>query len=190
MNGHVTEWLPSYYDGELHGPRKYQVEEHLKRCPTCRTELESLQRISILLQEAPLPERTLAPGHFQSQVMLRLPPAVYRPGWQQALKTGWQLAPAGAILVWVFWQGIWLVGSFAWILSLPLNLSGAGVMSGWFGLGGANTAWRGVETFLELGLLNLVITALVALFLCGWLATWWFATRGVSPNRNGLLHNP
>ena len=101
MNAHVTEWLGTYYDGELHGARLQQVEEHLSGCPACQAELEGLHKLSILLQEAPAPESRLAAQRFQSQVMLRLPAAVRQPGRQRALKAGWQLAPLGIATTYV-----------------------------------------------------------------------------------------
>ena len=53
MSDHVIEWLNAYLDGELKGRRLYHVEEHLAYCEACRTELDSLQDLSALLQEVP-----------------------------------------------------------------------------------------------------------------------------------------
>jgi anti-sigma factor RsiW len=183
MNGHVTQWLAAYYDGELHSSRQQQVEEHLGSCPVCQAELEALHKLSNLLQEAPSPESRLSAPRFQAQVMLRLPPAVQRPGWQRALKAGWQLAPLGAVLVWAFGQAIWLVTSLISVLNLPLGLSRASLLSGGLSLASASPGWGGAETIIELGLLNLAFSALVAIFLCGWLASWWVVRRR---SQNGI----
>jgi anti-sigma factor RsiW len=183
MNGHVTAWLPAYYDGELHGARQLQVEEHLSSCPACRAELEAFDKLSILLQEAPVPESQLSAQRFRAQVMQRLPQAVQQSNWQRALKAGWQLAPLGAVGVWAFGQAIWLVTSLVSILNLPLGLSRAGLLSGGLSLASTSPEWGGVETIIELVLLNLAFSALVAIFLCGWLASWWIVHRG---SQNGI----
>jgi anti-sigma factor RsiW len=177
MNGHVSEWLAAYYDGELHGPRQQHVEEHLGSCPVCQAELESLRKLSMLLQEAPTAEGQLAAQRFRAQVMLRLPPTILQPGWQQTLKVGWQLAPFGAVLAWVFGQAAWLVASMVPVLKLPLSLSRAGMLGSGLNLASANPGWTRVESIIQLGLLNLAFSALVALFLCGWLASWWVVRR-------------
>ncbi len=186
MNGHVSEWLSAYYDGELHGPRQQQVEEHLSNCLACHAELEELRKISKLLQGAPLPEHRLSAQRFQAQVMLRLPPVVYQPVWQRTLKAAWQLAPLSAVLVWVFGQTAWLLTS----LVSALGLERAGIPGGWLIPGGASSGWGLAGTTLGLGLLNLLFSALVALFLCGWLASWWVMVRQRSQNSTHLLAVP
>jgi anti-sigma factor RsiW len=188
MNGHVTQWLAAYYDGELHGLRQQRVQEHLSDCPACQAELEKLHKLSVLLQEAPSPVSRLSAQRFQAQVMLRLPPKVHRPGWQRGLKAGWQLAPLSAILVWAIGQAAWLVASLVLVLGLPLGLSGAGMLIGVLNLASASPAWGGAETIIELSLLNLAFSSLVAIFLCGWLASWWVVRRS-SQNGIDLLAN-
>jgi anti-sigma factor RsiW len=183
MNGHVSDWLSAYYDGELHGPRQKQVEAHLAGCSACRAELEELRKLSNLLQAAPAAERRLSAQRYTSQVMLRLPPAVHRPGWQRALKAGWRLAPLGAVLVWVFGQTVWLITS----LVSALSLERTGIPGGWLIPGGASLGWGLAETTLGLGLLNLLFNALVAAFLAGWLASWWVMVRQPSQNHNNYL---
>jgi anti-sigma factor RsiW len=186
MNGHVTEWLAACYDGELPGSRQQQVEEHLVSCQECQMELEALRKLSILLQEAPSPEIGLSAQRFQAQVMLRLPPSIQRPGWQRTLKAGWQLAPFGAVLAWVFGQAAWLVASLASLLNLPLSLSRAGMLGGELNPASASPGWGGVETIIELGLLNLAFSALVTIFLCGWLASWWVTRRRLQKEKDFL----
>lgn len=186
MNGHVSEWLAAYYDGELRGSRQQQVEEHLGTCPQCRAELEALRKLSFLLQEAPAAESELTAQRFRAQVMLRLPPTIQRPGWQRTLKVGWQLAPFGAVLTWVFGQAAWLVASLASLLELPLNLERAGMLSRGLNLASASPGLGSIETIIELGLLNLAFSALVAIFLCGWLTSWWLVRRRLQNGKDLL----
>lgn len=176
MNAHVTEWLSAYYDGELPEDRRVQVEEHIGLCPTCRAELEELRKLSHLLQEAPAPERVISDQRFQAQVKLRLPPAVPLTGWQSALRAGWRLAPLGALFLWAFAQAVLLLSTLALVMNL---LPGVGSTRVFDGLGNlvSTFGFSGAESAVGLGLLNLVFTTLVAVFLCGWLASWWVLRR-------------
>ncbi len=181
-DAHVAAWLGAYYDGELPEARRQQVEEHLSGCPTCRAELEELRKLSSLLQEAPAPERMLAAQNFNAQVKLRLPrTAPARPAWQTALKAGWQLAPLGAVFLWVFAQAALIVAGLASVLNLPVSLGLGAELSGWTILANSLLGIRGseatAETIIVLVLLNLAFTALVAVFLCGWIASWWVFRR-------------
>jgi anti-sigma factor RsiW len=177
MNNHVTEWLAAYYDGELHGMRRQQVETHLRGCLACRAELEELQKLSQVLLEVPSPERLLSARRFQMQVNLRLPPEVSRPAWQRALKAGWQSIPLAAVLVWVFAQAALLAAGLASVVGLPVGLGFAGWLGGWVSLASFSLSFGGAEAAIELGLLNLAFSALVAVFLCGWIASWWVVRR-------------
>jgi anti-sigma factor RsiW len=186
MNAHVTAWLAAYYDGELPDSRRQQVEEHLGGCPTCQAELEQLSKLSRLLLEAPLPVRRLSAQRFQAQVKLRLPPAVPQPGWQNALKAGWQFAPLAAVFVWVFAQAALLIAGLVSVFDLPFGLGHIGVLSGWLNLAGPSLSLGEAETVIELGLLNLAFSALVAVFLCGWIASWWVFRRHSQKDTNLL----
>jgi anti-sigma factor RsiW len=186
MNAHVTEWLAAYYDGELPEIRRQQVEEHTSGCPACRAELEELHKLSTLLLEVPAPEYLLSAQRFQAQVKLRLPPAVPRPGWQTALKAGWQFAPLGAVFIWVFAQAFLLIAGLASVLNLPVGLGRAGELSGFLNLASSSLSFGGAEAVIGLGLLNLAFTALVAVFLCGWIASWWVLRRNSQKDTNML----
>ena len=177
MNTHVTEWLSAYYDGELHGVRRYQVEEHLQSCSSCRIELEEMRKLSNLLLEVPLPESLLSNQHFTAQVMLRLPPDVYHSGWQRVMKIGWQAIPLCAVFAWVFGQAVFLMVSLVPVLKLSATLAHAGDLSEWLLLVSGLQLNTGFHAVVELGIVNLIFTALVAVFLCGWIASWWVFRR-------------
>jgi anti-sigma factor RsiW len=182
MNGHVTEWLAAHYDGELPESRQQQVAAHLRSCPACQAELDALRQLSALLGEAPTPVSVLPAERFKAQVILRLPPAVQRSTWQQTLKVGWQLSPLGAVFLWVFGQAAWLATGLVSVLNLPVDLGRAALLSGWpIPVGGGFTLGE-AETLFELGLLNLAFSGLVALFLFGWLASWWLVARQPAQN--------
>lgn len=101
MSDHVTEWLGAYLDGELKGGRLHQVERHLGGCDSCRAELESLQGLSRLLQEAPAPEFA-SNERFVSQVNLRLPQRQEKPARSTVIEFGWWMIPVGLLTAWIF----------------------------------------------------------------------------------------
>ena len=77
---HVIENLSAYLDGRTSARQTARIEAHLRDCPTCRAELESLRATVSLLQsltDIPLP------GHFT------LPAGVQR---QQTAFTRWNTA--------------------------------------------------------------------------------------------------
>jgi anti-sigma factor RsiW len=111
MNGHVTHWLAAYHDGELHGRRLQQIEEHLAECAACRAELKELQCLSSLLQESAAAEGFMPVERFVAQVGLQLPRRPTKPAWQRTLETGWRLAPVGLFGAWAFVQAVFVVAS-------------------------------------------------------------------------------
>jgi predicted anti-sigma-YlaC factor YlaD len=98
MDEHVQVWLEAYHDGELHGRRLKQVEEHLARCAECRSEMDRLGALSALLQENPAPSGLTPPDRFAAQVGLRLPRRQKGSGRQRMFRAGWQV-PAGGLVV-------------------------------------------------------------------------------------------
>ena len=56
MPDHKFELLNAYLDGELNPQQRRKFEAHLESCEECQAELESLESLSGMLAEAPLPE--------------------------------------------------------------------------------------------------------------------------------------
>jgi anti-sigma factor RsiW len=73
MEKHISQWLAAYHDGELRGRRLAQVEAHLADCPECLEELEMLNALSSLLDQASDAPLLTSPDRFVAQVGLRLP---------------------------------------------------------------------------------------------------------------------
>src|ERR1044071_8258585 len=101
MSSHVTEWLNAYFDGELHGHRLQQVEEHLAQCQTCQADLDSLRSLSGLLHDVPTPEFP-SPERFATQISLLLPHKPIATPDSQLFQIGWWLIPIGLLASWVF----------------------------------------------------------------------------------------
>jgi predicted anti-sigma-YlaC factor YlaD len=194
MSEHITKWLEAYYDGELPNRRVRQVEAHLETCPECLAELESLDKLSVLLQKAPDPDNLTPAETFAAQVGLRLPRKPAQSGWQKALRTGWQWIPVGLLGAWVFVQTAFIVsGILMWMLRI---VPGAAEFTGWLPTGTRGTSLLGETTNLtgaewtEIGVfgldilrgggplgwgvtLNLGLTLLLGLLFLSWLASWW-----------------
>lgn len=174
MSRHVLDWLGAYHDGELRGDRLRRVEAHLRACAACRAELEALESLSALLQASPaMPART-APERFVAQVQLRLSA---RPGpsdGARLMRAAWTGLPLALLGVWAFFQSVLLVSGLA-LLALP-----------W--AGGApevgTPAWPVGGGLVELFVLEVGLTVVLAGLLWGWLAGWW-AARRTSVNSSG-----
>ena len=101
MSKHISEWLSPYLDGALRGNRLQQVEAHLAACESCRAELQTLERLSVLLHETPIPDFIPA-ERFAMNVNLLLPQrAAVIPG-KRMLEVGWWMVPVGLLAVWIF----------------------------------------------------------------------------------------
>jgi len=50
-----SQWLIAYHDGELSSHQRERFLAHLSACPYCQHMLSSLERLSIVLQVAPVP---------------------------------------------------------------------------------------------------------------------------------------
>lgn len=192
MSKHVTEWLNAYLYGELQGSRLHQVEAHLGECETCLAELESLERLSGLLQEVPAPEFT-SPERFAAQVDLHLPheqKTIYR---RTLLEVGWWMIPVGLLATWVFMSTSFLMSD---ILSTASNFGLLTGISGWLRLDPSNQAYwsstlgqfgilsgnsldvvASTEIFTRISLPQIVLHVSIALLYLGWIAIWWARHR-------------
>lgn len=188
MNGHVTEWLGAYLDGELSAARRQKVQAHLNACAACQAELESLRRVSALLQSAPMPEFTPADA-FASRLAQRLPRqrTDEKPAGRPSLL--WYLVPALILAAWFFYQTTLAVSGLANLLD---EMSGLGIQpvteghSLWFSaLTGLLGVWLGslpqavlafvdrLSLFAADVLGRLFWQALIGLVYLAWLAIWW-----------------
>ncbi len=189
MDRHVVDWIPAYFDGELHGACLEQVEEHLSSCAECQARLEELRKLSALLQEAPAPAALTTPRQSVQQLNLQMAAYASRQSrpetWRKVFKTGWQAAPLGVISAWAFTQAMMIIAGLLLLSRLggPLNpvadvlagssLSGLRLDFLWATIHTAvplsSLAWPIIELFM----INFVLTAGCAVVLAGWLASWW-----------------
>jgi hypothetical protein len=190
MSNHVKEWLNAYLDGELKNGKLRQVEKHLAECEECRAELESLQNLSNLLHDSPMPEFT-SPERFAARVGLRLPHGQPRVAKRRAQDFGWWMVPVSLLLLAVLLGTTNFVGNIISTAGkfglLDLNNVPTWAMSGlfwqglWTGrlgefglLSGAGLQWAEyLERFTRNHLLQGVLQGSLALLYLGWMAIWW-----------------
>jgi predicted anti-sigma-YlaC factor YlaD len=192
MSKHITEWLNAYLDGELHGTRLQQVEEHLDECELCQGEFDSLEGLSRLLQEVPAPEFT-SPERLAAQVRLRLPheqKTIYR---KELLEVGWWMIPAGLLATWVFLSTSFLMSdmlstanNFGLLTGisdlLNFSFSNQAYWSstlGQFGILSGNTldVLASTEIFTRISLPQIILQVSIALLYLSWFAVWWARYR-------------
>ena len=58
--------ISAYIDNELSSEERFLMEEHLKTCPSCTQEVESLKQLGVLF--GGLPEETPSPAFVQTTV--------------------------------------------------------------------------------------------------------------------------
>ncbi len=185
---HILDLLGAYLDGELRGRELKKVETHLGECQICAEEYASLQSLSEILQEAPLPEFR-SPEHFAADIALRLPRKTVAPIRSRVLEVGWWLAPIGLIVIWVFLSTTNLVSDTLLIANEfgLLNTTATSLISGaspnaiWsarlgdFGfLTGNNLQWAGtIEGFTRTTISQVLWQVSIAILYLGWIAIWW-----------------
>jgi Putative zinc-finger len=139
MSEHITEWLNALLDGELHGPRLRQVQDHLAGCALCRAELDDLSRLSQVLKAAAPAESDLPADRFIAELTLLLPRRDRSASPHRAPENiAWWLVPAGAVAVWALLQAGLSVGG------LISTAGAAGLLDGaasWFSSAPHHTAW-------------------------------------------------
>jgi hypothetical protein len=202
MIEHVTDLLGPYLDGELHGLRLQQVEDHLAGCTTCRKELEELLQLSGLLQKSFTTESFMPADKFAANMVLRLsaqsatrrqPRREETSPDRKPLSLLWWLAPVGLLGAWVFAQAVFTLGS---LLSSADMAGLLGNVSAWFSTAPQQSLWFSAtmslfggqlggtsKTVLDIlndisvtgsGLaIQLLMQAGIALAYWAWLAMWW-----------------
>src|SRR5215211_1046643 len=188
MSNHVKEWLNAYLDGELRGSRLQHVEAHLAACEICAAELESLEKLSGLLQGVPAPEFT-PPERLAAQVSLRLPRQQMTVSKKKILELGWWMIPLGLVAVWVFMNLSFLVSDFLsiannfglltsvsdWMIFGTSNAAGWSTTLGQFGVLSGNSLGlaASVERFARTSLPQISLQVSIALLYLSWIAIWW-----------------
>ena len=191
MSKHVIEWLNAYLDGELKDSQIQQVEAHLVDCEACRTELESLARLSSLLHEVPPPEFTPS-ERFAAQVSLRLPRRQASVSRSKILEVGWWMIPVGLVLSWIFIStsafvsgmlsaanNLGLLGGISnWLVSGPANESWSATLGQFGVLSGSGLDWAAAtESLARTSLPQFTLYVSIALLYLGWMAIWWARTQ-------------
>jgi hypothetical protein len=188
MSKHISEWLSAYLDGELRGSRLQHVEAHLAECNICQSELESLEKLSSLLHEAPAPEFTSS-ERFAAQVNLRLPTERTSTSSKRILEIGWWMIPVGLLGVWIF---IVTSSVLSDILYEANNLGLLSGLSDWLTFGSSsNSYWsatlgqfgllsgnslnwaKATESFTRMSLPQITLQVSIALLYLSWMAIWW-----------------
>jgi hypothetical protein len=199
MHDEMRLLLNAYLDGELHGARLQQLQDHLGGCAECRQELAELRRLSTLLHEDPAPQ--LVPvDRFVANLTLSLPrrPAVERS--RRPASWVWGLVPAGLLFAWIIVQAAFVLGaalSIAGRADLLGNastmVSGVGEHSLWFdalsGLFGSQPGapMAALSFFDQLGLVGSGLLAwvfwqaVIFMLYWAWLAVWWWNRRSRDP---------
>jgi anti-sigma factor RsiW len=192
MIKHVTEWLGAYHDGELHGARLHQVEQHLVECATCQAELDEIRSLSALLHETKEGD-FLSAERFAANLSLNMPrrPVQDRP--RSMLNIGWWLAPVSLLGVWLFVNITISMGSLlsfavnaglighdaAWLKGNALQMNWYSAATNLFGsqLGApghaALTMMNDAQLFLAQLVGSLLPQIVLAVLYLGWLFSWW-----------------
>jgi anti-sigma factor RsiW len=206
MHEEMRTLLNAYLDGELHGRRLMEMENHLVSCKTCQDELRELRLVSDCLQADPAPE-FIPTERFVAQVALSLPRRRLHPLPPKPGRLAWWLIPAGLLGAWFFVQTAFtltniitaadmtgLLGhSFSWLGNLG---SGQGTI--WFSatasLFGGHLAAQSMLSLLnnvsvygvEL-VTGFVWQALIVLLYWAWLFIWWLRSNPLQMNVQNTL---
>ncbi len=179
MKEHVLSWLGAYYDGELQGGRRRQMEAHLAECASCRRALEELEALGSLLVQAPAAEPFTPPERFVAQVRLQLAPREETHLLRLVYLSQW-LVPASLVGVWAFIQVVWLLSGALLVFTDLGERVGTGrslleLLLSWVPFidpGPVGGVLEMVSTLLWTVLVPLGSTVLLALLYWAWFAGW------------------
>ena len=207
MIKHVTDWLGPYHDGELHGEHLRQVEQHLSECAECRTDLEEINGLSALLNEASPTTDFFSTDRFVANLTLSLPRKSEKPQSRRILEIGWWLIPLGLLGTWLFLQVTFslssvatiasdtglLGGSFSWLQGHPLQsewfIDTMGLFVNQIGLSGRSilSELNDANVFASEWIGSFLWQSLLALTYLGWLLSWWLRQSEHSVQNGGRL---
>jgi hypothetical protein len=205
MTDHVTEWLGAYLDKELNGPRLRLVEIHLAACAVCRSELESLRKLSALLQE-PLPQGLASTDKFVANLTLILPRRPEEDFSRKVLQVGWWLVPVGVLSVWVCLQ---IAARLTFAVSAAEDAGLLGHIAAWLQPVSRQTEWfsttmslfgnqlsgnrlitletlNQVDLFIQNTTLQLTWQIALGLIYWGWIFSGWVRFR----KKTAAAHSP
>jgi predicted anti-sigma-YlaC factor YlaD len=181
----INQYLDEYYDGELSPARRRQVEAHLEECTSCQAEVDQMRRLSVLLDEMPLPDAFSSPQLFQAQVALRVSrQQVERSRYPEA---AWHVVPVLLLCGLFVLQGLLaLLGGMAglarmvgrlgidWGLSWPLWSTVQAQLGSLPGLSPIS-----LVTVVSGSLMVVLYLATLAVFVpyVGWVRTLWRSTQ-------------
>ena len=202
MIEHVTDLLGAYVDGELHGLRLRQVEEHLAKCAGCRKEFTELRGLSSLLQKSVPMEAFTPADKFAANMVLQLsaqnartntPRQAASAQTQKPLNWLWWLAPVGVLGAWVFAQAIFTLVSFlstanaagllgnvtAWLQTAPSQSLWFSASMSLFGGQLSGTSKTVLDVLNDISvtgaslIIQLALQIGIALAYWAWLGLWW-----------------
>jgi len=187
MSEHIIQKLSAYLDGELNDREIQKIEKHLEECAICQEEYESLQSLSSLLAEAPLPDFPSAKD-FSANVALRLPRKAVAPTSSKALEIGWWMAPVSLLMAWIFINTTNLIGEMLGAANrfglmnttdfLDVSSSTQTTWSATFAnfglLAGSDLQWAQIlESFTRATVPQMIFQISIAILYLSWMAIWW-----------------
>ena len=113
LDGHASDQLAAYLDGEIAGAGRARVEAHLERCAECRDELEQVRTGRLALRVLPLAS---APADLWSSIEAAADTSSHLPLWRYAAAAAALVVLSGAYWMWSkqstgSWQVIAMGGS-------------------------------------------------------------------------------
>ncbi|NWG12561.1 MAG: zf-HC2 domain-containing protein [Acidobacteria bacterium] len=104
----------AYLDGELPDAEAHAMDEHIRCCPACSLEMESLRALRAAMESL----------HPQPMTRKRLWLALHPPWWRREVRVAWSLASAVALAL------LLSVSANIYLLALGTRISAEGVGPG------------------------------------------------------------